>query len=123
MLGTGRDRTFYQNSSNHRNFLQSGLANVRRAPAEDDEFSSNFAEIIDRVIQKKRRDGTKEKTIRKILQITSVFLEITGVDDVTDLRQGHIAKYVDTLAELPKSYRKSPKDREKPISDLPHVAC
>lgn len=92
--------------------------NVRKASAEGAEFSSDFAEIIDRVIKKKRREGTKEKTIRQILQITGVFLEITGVDDVTDLRQGHIAKYVDTLAELPKSYRKSPKDREKSISEI-----
>jgi hypothetical protein len=79
-------------------------------------YSCDLVEVAARLIEKKRKAGTRDKTLLQITQIIETFVEITGVQDVTALRQHHISRYIDTLGKLPKSYRKSPKDHDKPIS-------
>lgn len=86
------------------------------SPEHFNPYSRDLVEITARLIEKKRKAGTKDKTLAQITQIIEIFVEITGVRDVTTLRQHHISLYIDTLGKLPKSYRKSPNDHDKPIS-------
>lgn len=81
-------------------------------------YSSQISDIVRRLIERMRRDGATEKSCRQLEQVFSLFHEITEIGDVRNLRQHHLSLYIDTLAELPKSYRKSPKDREKSIGEI-----
>lgn len=94
----------------------SGATKPATEQAQDSAYSRALLDIAGRLIEKKRKAGTKDKTLAQITQIISTFVEITGVEDVTVLRQHHVSHYIDALGVLPKTYRKSPKDHDKPIS-------
>jgi integrase len=51
-------------------------------------------------------------------RVFELFAEATGLADIPELQQAHVAKFVDFLHQLPATYRKSPKDRDKPLSQI-----
>ena len=81
-------------------------------------YSDDITDVIDRLKAIKKREGADEKALRQFNQVFGVFREITGVQKVQELRQHHFARYVDTLGELPKTYRKSPRDRNRPLIEI-----
>lgn len=50
--------------------------------------------------------------------ISELFYEVTGIDDVRDIRQAHLAEFIATLDRLPPTYRRSIAERDKPISEI-----
>lgn len=78
--------------------------------------SPTLAACTEHLVKNLRQREVKEKTIEQARQIMALFEEITEVSDVRQLEQHHLGTFVDALKELPKSYRKSPKDKDKPIS-------
>ena len=67
--------------------------------------------------------------IDQMHKVYDLFIEATGVSDIRQLRQEHLARFIDVLNQLPKSYRKSPKDRLKTLAQIldaaqgnPHVS-
>ena len=63
----------------------------------------------------RRRDPRHPR--RQVLH-GDLFIEATGVSDIRQLRQEHLARFIDVLNQLPKSYRKSPKDRLKTLAQI-----
>ena len=56
--------------------------------------------------------------IDQMHKVYDLFIEATGVSDIRQLRQEHLARFIDVLNQLPKSYRKSPKDRLKTLAQI-----
>ncbi|MBK1634741.1 hypothetical protein CKO19_03215 [Rhodovulum adriaticum] len=74
-------------------------------------------EICKRLVKNKEKE-VDSKGLNQLVQVVDVFTEITGLADIRELRQHHLSLYVETLAQLPKAYRKSPADRKKPLSEI-----
>ena len=96
--------------------LEHASTNPAAEGVQDNSYTRCLLDVTARLIEKKRKAGTQKKTLAQITQIMEALVEITGVTQTDALRQHHISRYIDTLGDLPKSYRKSPKDHDKPIS-------
>ncbi|QPM89659.1 site-specific integrase [Pseudooceanicola algae] len=81
-------------------------------------YSASIKAIATRLMAQKRKAGMSEAMIAQMTKVFDLFREITGVQDMRQLRQHHLAVFVDVLEQLPQSYRKSPKDRNKPIRQI-----
>ncbi|AJY46185.1 hypothetical protein TM49_11675 [Martelella endophytica] len=81
-------------------------------------YSDDITDVICRLKAIKKREGADEKALRQFNQVFGVFREIIGVQKIQELRQHHFARYVDTLGELPTTYRKSPRDRDRPLIEI-----
>lgn len=92
----------------------------RRKPARTATgFSSRISDIVARVTVTHERSGrANAKTLTQMRAVVDLFCEITGVDDIRDLHQRHLAYFVATLDKLPPAYRRSVKERDKPISEI-----
>lgn len=84
----------------------------------DPDYDPAIAALIARLMAQKQRQGISDQMITQMTRIFELFAEATGVTDIRDLRQAHVAKFVDVLHQLPATYRKSPKDRDKPLSQI-----
>lgn len=101
--------------------LAKGADHSLPAPAqkqEDTAYDSAISALIARWSEQKRRQNVSEQQITQMTRVFELFVEATGVTDIRDLRQAHVSKFVDVLNALPVSYRKSPKDREKPLRQI-----
>lgn len=65
-----------------------------------------------------RTGRANAKTLTQLRAIADLFCEITGLDDVRDMRQHHLAHFVATLDQLPPTYRRSATERKKPIVQI-----
>ncbi|WP_376873377.1 DUF6538 domain-containing protein [Albirhodobacter sp. R86504] len=81
-------------------------------------YSTSIKAIAARLMAQKRKAGMSEAMIAQMTKVFDLFREITGVQDMRLLRQHHLAAFVDVMEQLPQSYRKSPKDRNKPIRQI-----
>lgn len=80
-------------------------------------FDPDFMAVADRMLDGKG-DKVSEEMKTQMRGVASLFVEATGVADIRALRQGHVARFIEMLRSLPKSYRKSPKDREKTLTQI-----
>ncbi|WP_417809488.1 DUF6538 domain-containing protein [Thioclava sp.] len=82
------------------------------------DYDPNLGSLIGRLMEQKRRHGLSGQMITQMTRVFELFAEATGLRDIRDLRQAHISKFVDILSALPATYRKSPKDRDKPLRQI-----
>ena len=82
-------------------------------------FSTRIIDVVSRLSATHARTGrANAKTLTQLRVISELFCEVTGVDDVRDVRQAHLAEFVATLDQLPPTYRRSIAERDKPISEI-----
>lgn len=82
-------------------------------------FSTRISDVVSRMSATHARTGrANAKTLTQLRAIADLFCETTGLDDVRDIRQHHLAQFVATLDQLPPTYRRSASEREKPIADI-----
>lgn len=82
-------------------------------------FSPLIPDVVKRISATHARTGrANAKTLTQLRVIADLFCEITGVRDIRDVRQTHLAAFVATLDRLPPTYRRSAAERHKPISEI-----
>ncbi len=81
-------------------------------------YSSLLTDILELHISDKISENSSKKTIKQITQCTRLFMEITETRDLQEIRQFHLSNFVDTMRSIPSSYRKSEKDKDKPIKQI-----
>ena len=60
-----------------------------------------------------------EKTASQARQTARLFTRITGIDDIRQVRQHHIAQFTDTLLlDMPRNYGRSSRDATRPMSEI-----
>lgn len=74
--------------------------------------------VVQRVNEQQRDDGINPAQQQQTRQTAKLFSELTGVTDLRQLRQRHLSAFSDQLRKLPRSYGKSVKDRDRPITDI-----
>ena len=67
--------------------------------------------IVERMNAIKRVEGIEEKTLRQYFSFAALFTMLTGLDDITQIRQPDVKAFRADLAQMPKSWGKSPKDQ------------
>jgi len=80
----------------------------------------DFAMITEGLISQrlKGRDWTT-KTASQARQTARLFMRITGIDDIRQVRQRHIAQFADTLLiDMPRNYGRSRRDLDRPMSEI-----
>lgn len=83
-----------------------------RAPSSNPVLpSSTLRAIVERMNAIKRTEGIEEKTLRQYLSFAALFTMLTGHDDITQIRQPDVKAFRADLAQMPKSWGKSPKDQ------------
>ncbi len=73
--------------------------------------SSTLRAIVERMNAIKRTEGIEEKTLRQYFSFAALFTMLTGQDDITQIRQPDVKAFRADLAQMPKSWGKSPKDQ------------
>lgn len=91
---------------------------VRNESTEAFSYSSRVSDLLEIHLSDKIDSGIENKTRNQIRQCVELFVEITGVEDFSRLQQSHIAGFADTMRKIPSNYRKSPKDKSKPIQQI-----
>jgi hypothetical protein len=91
---------------------------VRDNSTETFSYSSKVSDLLEIHLSDKIDSGIEDKTRNQIKQCVELFVEITGVEDFNRLQQSHIASFADTMRKIPSNYRKSPKDKSKPIQQI-----
>ncbi len=81
-------------------------------------YDPSLPALVDRLMAQKQRQKMSAQMIDQMRKVFDLFGEATGVDDIRDLRQDHLARFVDVLNQLPTSYRKSPKDRSRTLAQI-----
>lgn len=69
-------------------------------------------------MDQKRTRGMSEAQVGQMSKVYALFSEITGVLDIRQIKQSHIAQFMDMQRQLPPTYRKSPKSFNKPLSQI-----
>lgn len=88
-------------------------------PEPKSSYDPSIIAVADRLASKKaQRDRATEKTAYQIRNTAALLVEATGVTDIRELEQSDLARFCDTMAQLPPSYRKSPKERHMPLKDI-----
>ncbi|MFQ1702454.1 hypothetical protein ACJ5NV_17865 [Loktanella agnita] len=88
------------------------------APLDPDLPSPKLLEVVERMNSIKRAEGIEEKTLRHYPSFAALFTMLTGIDDITRVRQPDVKAFRADLAKMPKSWRKSPKDRTATREDV-----
>ncbi|MDQ7263486.1 site-specific integrase [Paracoccus sp. PS-1] len=83
-----------------------------------DPYGPALKALVGRLMDQKRAQGMSEAQVGQMTKVYGLFSEITGVRDIRQIKQAHIAQFVDVLRQLPPTYRKSPKDAKKPLSQI-----
>ena len=82
------------------------------APSSDPSLPpSTLQAVVKRMNAIKRNEGIEEKTLRQYLSFAALFTMLTGHDDITQIRQPDVKAFRADLAQMPKSWGKSPKDQ------------
>ena len=92
------------------------------APLANDEATNAYdpawSALNERFSALKARQKVSDQTITQMSNVFQLFAEATGGSDIRNLRQTHVAQFVDVLRMLPKTYRKSPKDKDKSLRQI-----
>ena len=64
------------------------------------------------------RKGITGEEIEQRRRFYARFVEATGVTDIRELNQSHLAHYVELLHQMPRYYHRSAKDRQKSIHQI-----
>lgn len=80
--------------------------------------SPKFLDVVDRMNAIKRTEGIEEKTLRQYQSFAALFTMLTGIDDITCVRQPDVKAFRADLAKMPKSWGKSPKDQTATRADV-----
>ena len=67
--------------------------------------------VVSRMNEMKRSEGIEEKTLRQYESFVGLFTTLTGISDVRQIRQTDATGFRAALYKLPKSWGKSPADR------------
>ncbi|KEO61244.1 site-specific integrase [Thioclava indica] len=67
--------------------------------------------VVSRMNEMKRSEGVEEKTLRQYESFVGLFTTLTGIGDVRQIRQTDATGFRAALYKLPKSWGKSPADR------------
>ena len=78
----------------------------------------SLSEVLPKYIDEMSREAWTRKTAHQTEQTFRLFREHLGDKAVTEITRRDVALFRDALAQLPKNYGKSPKDREKKLSEL-----
>ncbi|MEM5468272.1 site-specific integrase [Celeribacter marinus] len=73
--------------------------------------SPKIIDVINRMNAIKRIEGIEEKTLRQYQSFAALFAMLSGIDDITKIRQPDVKAFRADLSMMPKSWGKSPKDR------------
>ena len=84
------------------------------APEVDDRLST----LRELMAAETARNGLSQRTVDQIRQTLALFEDSTGVARARDIRQAHLATFVDVMDRLPRSYRKSAADRDLPLKEI-----
>ncbi|EYD72167.1 hypothetical protein [Limimaricola hongkongensis] len=88
----------------------------------DLEYDSRIDAVCARLIDDKSRDGVDEKFQTQIMTAARILQQVTDIRDVRDLNHRHCARFRDSHHKLPKSWGKSPKDRELTVPQIIEAA-
>lgn len=80
-------------------------------------FDPDFVTVAERLLAS-RGENIGDDTAKQMLGVVRLFTEASGITDIREFRQGHLARFVEMLRVLPKTYRKSPKDRNKSLAEI-----
>ena len=81
-------------------------------------YDPKITSLIERLMDQKRRLKNSTQMIEQMEKTLLMFIEATGVEDINNLQQVHVAQYVDMLHELPKYYRRSSKTRHMSLKQI-----
>ncbi|MBU2866246.1 site-specific integrase [Pacificibacter marinus] len=89
-------------------------APLQLAPAPEvdtDTLDPDMMAVVSRMNEMKRSEGIEEKTLRQYESFVGLFSTLTGISDVRLIRQTDATAFRAALYKLPKSWGKSPADR------------
>lgn len=96
----------------------------RSASTPDDPLGLNFSpsirDVAKRLAAAKCREEVEPKFLKQIAMVADMVAELTGIEDITLLRQPHLARFREALHRVPKNWGKSPKDRERSLLAIIH---
>lgn len=78
---------------------------------EPHDLDPSLIAVVKRMNEMKRDEGIEEKTLRQYESFVSLFSTLTGISDVRLIRQTDATAFRAALYKLPKSWGKSPADR------------
>ncbi|OYU37598.1 MAG: hypothetical protein CFE33_19950 [Pseudorhodobacter sp. PARRP1] len=81
-------------------------------------YDPAWSALVGRFSALKTRQKVSAQMIDQMAKVFQLFAEATGVADIRNLRQTHLAQFVDVLRTLPQSYRKSTKDKDKSLKQI-----
>lgn len=91
-------------------------ATAAPSPAKET-FAPNIPALLEGLIAHRDEDSPlTDKTAGQMRQAVALFIEATGKQAIEDVQQADVATFVGVMKKLPKAYRKSPKDRDLPLS-------
>ncbi|MBI1492447.1 site-specific integrase [Halocynthiibacter styelae] len=73
--------------------------------------SSKIIDVVNRMNVIKRAEGIEEKTLRQYQSFAALFTMLSGIGDITKVRQPDVKAFRADLSMMPKSWGKSPKDQ------------
>jgi integrase len=89
---------------------QASVPTKFEAPCPDLPDSSLLAVVV-RMNAIKRVEGIEEKTLRQYQSFAALFAILSGINDITKIRQPDVKAFRADLTRMPKSWGKSPKDQ------------
>ncbi|RRH76298.1 DUF6538 domain-containing protein [Falsigemmobacter faecalis] len=81
-------------------------------------YSPAWEDLIARFEVQQRKAKVKALSIDQKLRIYRLFAEAAEISDLRDIRQVHLAKFVDLLKALPKTYRKSSAEQSMSLAQI-----
>lgn len=81
-------------------------------------FSPQIRDVAARLAKAKSREKVEPKYRRQIAMVSDMLAELTGIEDITLLRQPHLARFREALHLVPKNWGKSVKDRERSLVEI-----
>lgn len=88
-------------------------------PEEEPAYDPAISAVADRLASKKEARGkATDTTAYQIRNTAALLVEATAVSDIRRLRQADLARFCDTMAQLPPTYRKSSKEKNMPLSEI-----
>jgi integrase len=83
----------------------------------------SLAAVVERMNAIKRVEGIEAKTLRQYHSFATLFTMLSGISDITKIRQSDVKVFRADLAQLPKSWGKSPKDQSATREDVMAVSA
>lgn len=93
-------------------------AKAPKPPKTHNGFDPTIKAVAERLLKQKARRNLSAEMQEQLRRFYALFVEGTGVSDIRELNQSHLAQFVELLHALPATYRKSPKDREKSLEQI-----